>query len=122
MGLDIGIITIQYLERPRGMAYEFAWELAVEASVGGYMHGEGNNWGAFTQRQVLEMLEEFAETRRLDASAKREVLAWVESLPWDGWNDNLAPSDSTDDDDDYNPVVDGPDDYHGGMIELHFNW
>ena len=53
MGLDIGIISITYLERPHGIAYEFAGKMALEASVDGYMHGEGNNWGAFTQRQVL---------------------------------------------------------------------
>ncbi len=121
MGLDIGIISINYLERPRGRAYEFAWELAVEASAFGYMHGEGNNWEAFTQRQVLHMLDDFAERQKLDASAKAEILAWVKSLPWDGWEDNLSPQDTTDDSD-YNPVLDHDQERDGGLIELHFNW
>ncbi len=99
MGLDVGIITIQYLERPHGVAYEFAWELAYEASANGYMAGEGNNWGTFTQRQVLRMLDDFAEREGLGSTAKSDILAWVRSLPWDWWND-----------------------YHGGIIELHFNW
>ena len=121
MGLDIGIISINYLERPGGRAYEFAWELAVEASVYGYMYGEGNNWGAFTQRQVLHMLDDFAETQRLDASARAEVLAWVRSLPWDGWKDGLVAAD-TPHDDDYDPVLDHDQEQDGGLIELHFNW
>ncbi len=121
MGLDIGIFTVKYLERPRGRAYDFAWELAIEASANGYMHGDGNNWGAFTQRQVLHMLDDFAEKQRLDASAKADILAWVRSLPWDGWQDNVVFDDTTEDDD-YNPVLDHDQGSRGGLIELHFNW
>ena len=123
MGLDIGIISINYLDRPQGIAYKFAWEMAVEASVGGYMYGEGNNWGAFTQRKMLRMLDQFAAHEDLNASSKAEILEWVRSLPWDGWRDDFdltAPSD--DDEDDYNPVLDNQDEQDGGLIELHFNW
>ncbi|MFQ5814453.1 MAG: hypothetical protein ACE5I2_14845 [Anaerolineae bacterium] len=93
MGLDIGIISIRYLERPQGRAYEFAWELAEEASVHGYMHGEGNSWGAFSKEQVRSMLDDFAGHHHLSQDAKAQVWAWAESLPWDGED-----------------------------IELHFNW
>ena len=121
MGLDIGIITINYRERPRGSTYQFAWQLAVEASANGYMHSDGNNWGAFTQRRLLHMLDEFAEQQTLDTSAKAEILAWVKSLPWDAWQDHIAPGDPTDDDD-YDPVLDDDQEQDGGLIELHFNW
>jgi len=93
MGLDVGIFTIKYLERPRGRAYSFAWELAIEASANGYMHGEGNNWGPFEKQQVHELLDEFAENKGLSTQEKAEVWAWVESLPWED-----------------------------DIIELHFNW
>jgi len=93
MGLDVGIITIRYLERPHGRAYEFAWELAVEASVNGYMYGEGNNWGPFEKQQVRELLNQFAENEGLSVQEQSYVWTWVESLPW-----------------------------NGGIIELHFNW
>ena len=93
MGLDIGIISIEYLERPSDIAYEFAWELAVEASTGGYMYGEGNNWGPFTRRRVRRLLESFSQQRSLTQEQTAEIQSWVDSLPWDG------------------------DD-----IELHFNW
>lgn len=122
MGLDIGIISIRYLERPQGVAYEFARELAAEASVNGYMYGEGNNWGAFTQRQVIEMLDRFVEREALDSDATAEVLAWIQSLPWDGWRDDLALDGLQDSDDDFSPVLDVEPDRDGGVIELHFNW
>ena len=121
MGLDIGIISIRYLERPQDMAYEFAWELAIEASVNGYMYGEGNNWGAFTQRQVLRMLDAFVASRGLDASAKGEILAWVQSLPWDGWRDDLDPG-AASVAEGYDPILDYEQDQDGGLIEVHFNW
>ena len=121
MGLDVGIISVRYLERPHGRAYEFAWELVVEASAFGYMYGEGNNWGAFTQRQVLHMLDDFAERQSLDSTTKSEILEWVRALPWIGWKDNLAPGELTDDEDN-DPVPDSDQGQQGGLIELHFNW
>jgi len=121
MGLDIGIISITYLPRPRGIAYDFAWEMAHEASVSGYMHGDDNNWGAFSQRQVLEMLEDFATRRNLPDLVKADILAWLRSLPWDGWQDDFAASQGASDDD-RDPVLDYDEDEDGGLIELHFNW
>ena len=93
MGLDIGIINIQYLDRPSGHAYRFMWDLAVEASAWGYMHGEGNNWGYFEKCQVARLLLDFSLSNALTRLERREVWAWVQSLPWE---DN--------------------------EIELHFNW
>lgn len=120
MGLDIGIIHVTYLDRPKGKVYEFAWELAIEAGANGYMHGDGNNWGPFTQRQVLEMLDAFAEGHAFSPSEKADVLEWRRSLPWDGWRDDLDISVAQDDD--HDAMMDGPDEQDGGLIELHFNW
>ena len=94
MGLDIGIISIQYLDRPRGNAYNFALEMAVEASVHGYMRGEGNNWGYFSKDEVRGLLDVFAVSQGLRQEEKVGVWGWVESLPW----------------------------LPGDFIELHFNW
>lgn len=122
MGLDIGIISIEYLKRPDDIAYRFAWEMAIEASTSGYMHGDGNNWGAFTQRQVLDMLDDFVRSRRLDDTAEAEILEWLRSLPWDGWRDELDQGTGPGHQEDYNPVLDRDPEQDGGLIELHFNW
>jgi hypothetical protein len=124
MGLDIGIMRIEHLDLPKGLPYRFAWNMAIDGAGDAYMHGGGNSWIPFTQRRMLLMLEEFAENKGLTDAEKQEVLEWVSSLPWDGWVDDLDLSIilDDDDDDDYDPVVDGPDDKHGGMIELYFNW
>ena len=94
--------------RRSGPAYEFAWELAHEAQVSGYMGGEGNNWAAFTQRQVLRMLERFVERKTLGAVAEVEILLWIRSLPWEDWEPDLDLTSSNDG--------------GRGRIELHFNW
>lgn len=120
MGLDVGIITVRYLERPGGHTYRFAWELAYYASAYGYMHGDGNNWGAFTQGQVLRMLDKFVEEHKLGIQHKLEILAWVKSLPWEGWQDDFDHT--ANDDEDFDPFLDGLEDDDGGLIELHFNW
>jgi hypothetical protein len=117
MGLDIGIINITYLPRPQGWAYKFAWELAVEASHG-YMSGDGNNWAAFTQRQVLDLLDDFIQHKNLGATAEAEILLWVRSLPWTDWEEqldrSLPPAEELE------PGEPTPG--QGGFIELHFNW
>jgi len=124
MGLDIGVISINFLSCPEGRAYEFAWELAEEASVNGYMYGEGNSWGGFTQRQVLGALDDFARRKGLDDVDKAQVLAWVRSLPWDSWNDDigLSAAPTSDSEDDYDPVLDQDPNRDGGLVELYFNW
>lgn len=123
MGLDIGIISIRYLDIPKGIPYRFAWELAIEASVDGYMSGSGDNWAPFTQRKVLKMVDEFVQNRDLSPDDKSEILNWVQSLPWEDWQDDFDPATPTNaDEDDYDPVLDHDDGQDGGLIELHFNW
>ena len=84
MGLDIGIMSVQVLERPRGVTYEFAKELALEASVAGTMSGAGNSVGYFTKPHVGHLLYEYAAEHNFTDEETAEVWAWVESLPWDG--------------------------------------
>ena len=123
MGLDIGIMKVEYLERPGGVVYEFAQRMAEEGVDDAYMWGEGNSWIPFTQRQVLRMLSEFTRERGLSPQERLEIRAWLASLPWiGGWRDALPPDDGRDSEDGYHPVVDNDDLRDGGLIELHFNW
>ena len=82
MGLDIGIISITYLDRPLGRAYDFAQELAQQTIWDGYMSGNGNSWGPFTRDGVMKRLEEFSIEHSLSTQEQAEVREWVESLPW----------------------------------------
>ena len=123
MGLDIGIMKVEYLERPKGVVYDFAWHLAQDGAFDAYTFGEGNSWIPFTQRQVLRMLNEFASERGLSPTERLEVRSWLASLPWiGGWRNALPPDDGRDREDDYHSVVDNDDGRDGGLIELHFNW
>ena len=72
MGLDIGIMTYEKLERPkRGPAYDFAVrEMCTHACVAGFMSGEGNSYGWFEKDEVREMLDGFAERQSLTQDQK----------------------------------------------------
>ncbi|MCY4581592.1 MAG: hypothetical protein OXE50_02150 [Chloroflexi bacterium] len=123
MGVDIGIMKVEYLPRPRGVVYDFASEMAAGGALDAYMFGEGNSWIPFTQRQVLRMLDAFTRERGLSPQERLEIRAWLASLPWiGGWQDALPPGDGRDQEIDYYPVVDNDDGRDGGIIELHFNW
>ena len=123
MGLDIGIMQVEYLERPGGVVYDFAWHLVQEGADDAYMFGEGGSWIPFTQRQVLRLLDEFTRERRLSPYERLEVRSWLASLPWiGGWHDALPPGDGRDQEGVYYPVVDNDDGRDGGIIELHFSW
>ena len=123
MGLDIGIMKVECLERPGGRTYEFAQHMAEESVPGAYMFGERCSWIPFTQRQVLELLDVFAARRSLSAVDRRLVIEWLMELPWiGGWRDALPPDDGRDSEDGYHAVMDSGDLRDGGLIELHFSW
>jgi len=44
--MDVGKVSIEYLPRPQGLAYEFIKELACEASC----VGDGNAFGFYLQK------------------------------------------------------------------------
>lgn len=120
MGLDIGVMRIEHLDLPKGLPYRFAWNMAIDGAGQSYMHGRGNSLIPFTQRQLLLMLDDFASKQSLTDEQKTEIREWIHSLPWDGWVDDLDIAEPQDDD--HDPVMDGPEESDGGLIELYFNW
>ena len=123
MGLDVGTLTVQYLQRPMGVAYEFAWELAEAASEDHFVSGGGGRWAPFSQRAMVELLDEFTGRRRLVGAQRDELESWIASLPWIAWQPNLAVTTPHDQgrtarffSDDYDEAKDG------GFVELYFNW
>ena len=76
MGLDVGKVEIEYLPRPEGLAKEFAWELAGEASCG----GDGNAFGFYLRSEMEERAKAFAQGNIL---AEEILKDWIADLPWD---------------------------------------
>ena len=80
MGLDIGIMSIQILERPLGIAYRFAWELAHEASVYGTMSGDGNSLGFFNKPEVRRLLESLLNSGHFRSKRQKCGIGWSPCL------------------------------------------
>jgi hypothetical protein len=76
MGFDVGKVTIEYLPRPAGLAYEFITELAGEASC----VGDGNAFGFYLRSEMEERAKEFAKGNVL---AEEILKDWIATLPWD---------------------------------------
>ena len=115
MSLSISIIRQEYLDPPPGRAYEFAWRLVEKGAGDPFATGIGRCWTSFTQREVLRLLDEFTHEEGLSPEERQEVRSWVESLPWHGWRDTLAP---------YPPSNPEENDarQNGGILELQFDW
>jgi hypothetical protein len=76
MGLDVGKVTIEYLPRPEGLAKEFAWHLASEASC----WSDGNAFGFYFRSELEKQAKAFAKENIL---AEEILKDWIDSLPWD---------------------------------------
>ena len=111
MGMDIGIISINYLQRPRGVVYEFAQHMAAEGAFNAYMFGEGGSWIPFSLRQTLRLLADYAREHNLSKAQREEIRRWLATLPWFGDSDVHWQDGEDEEGEDTSPV-----------IELHFNW
>lgn len=84
MSLTVKMLFTKDLDQPDGAAYHFAQYMAEEGVDLAYMSGEGHSWIPFTQQETLRMLEAFVRERGLSWRQRKEVEAWLESLPWVG--------------------------------------
>ncbi len=81
MGFDVGVMNVEYLERPRGIVYEFIVELAISAGCS----GEGNAFGFFSKGEMEERMASFLEGNAASQEQVKELEQWVESLPWSSY-------------------------------------
>ena len=96
MGLDIGIVSIDYLDRPGQPMYRFMWDLMADPEVGlddtpgdedGYWDGGGNGESAFlefTRGGLLNRASGLADVQNLNDRERSLLLNWIESLPYRG--------------------------------------
>ena len=92
MGLDVGVVTIQYLERPQEPVYRFLNELLNEAAEGLEVEDD-DDWvweGSWEGNSLVEFSQDYLERRTIAWATNnnvgddgRAVLAnWVSALPW----------------------------------------
>jgi hypothetical protein len=81
MGLDVGKVTIEYLPCPEGLAKQFAWRLASEASC----WSDGNAFGFYFKQELEQQAKEFLAEEKLNGNPLAEDILkdWIDSLPWD---------------------------------------
>lgn len=85
MGLDVGVVKIEYLSRPREPVYGFLWQLAEEAGNETW----GGSWvgNAFVEchrRRTISKARRYARERKLSQQDTDDLIAWVRGMPWDG--------------------------------------
>lgn len=81
MGLDIGVVQINYLPRPSEPAYDFAWHLNINEDEADWS-GASSTFVEYTRENLLDQLDRYVSQKGLaegDATALRD---WVDGLPW----------------------------------------
>ena len=100
MGLDVGVVTVQYLERPRQPVYGFLGHMAGDINLGwqdpdfendpdyvgdGYMWGggwEGNTVVDYTRQYLNWKAAQWADSQGISPEGKAELERWIADLPY----------------------------------------
>lgn len=85
MGLDIGVVKIDYLDRPPKHIYEFMKSLAEDPFPDGWGGvWEGNSMLEMTRRQMRAKARAYAREESLSVEEVDGLVKWIRKLPWDG--------------------------------------
>ena len=85
MGLDVGVVRIDYGYTPRGPANRFAWHLAGEWDDDCWQVASGPNvFIEMGYEHMVERAARFISSEGLGASDAHQVMRWVRMLPWRG--------------------------------------
>ena len=85
MGLDVGVVDIEYLETPRRPISGFLSELAGEDLDEGWIGGwDGNVFLQILQEDLERRAREYASEQGLSQDDVHKLLSWVGGLPWEG--------------------------------------
>ena len=80
MGLDIGVVQINYLPRPDKPAYDFAWHLNINDDEADW-NGSSSTFVEYTRETLLEQLDRYVEQSELSQSDIEGLRNWVDGLP-----------------------------------------
>ena len=85
MGLDIGVVKIDYLDRPSGAAYRFAWHLAGEWDDETWeVYSSANVFAEYDHDHLTDRAHRFIASEGLAPAEADQVMGWVRNLPWRG--------------------------------------
>ena len=99
MGLDVGVVTISYLEAPESPAYDFLLHLARDVFLGcddeeyeedthdGELYTWGGSWGGntvveFSRSYLTWKADGWAKDQSVGAEGQDALQRWIGDLPW----------------------------------------
>ena len=95
MGLDVGVVSIDYLDRPGQPMYRFMWELMANPDTGmGDTAGDDEYWDGggtgesafyeFTRDGLVNRANGWAAAQNIGDTERSTLLDWIENLPYRG--------------------------------------
>ena len=83
MGLDIGVVRINYLRRPDGPAYEFARDLSFDPDEADWNGSSPEHtFVEYSRETMLSVMDRYAAKNKLTQSDTAKIRAWMDELPW----------------------------------------
>ena len=83
MGLDVGVVRIDYGHAPRGPAYGFAWYLVHNNHEADWGFSRCENvLSEYTRGNMLARVDDYVEKENLRPNDKTLILNWVYGLAW----------------------------------------
>ncbi len=94
--MDVGVVTIDYLERPRGPVHDFLASLSLDPTLGDCddeyeaeddFDGEDYVWSLnaiveFSRQYLDWRVDRWVTSRNIYATTKSELRHWIDNLPW----------------------------------------
>ena len=94
MGLDVGVVTVNYLTRPGEPVFGFLFDLMLDPYTGMGDDSEyDDTWGGgwdnnglyeFSRIGLRKRANNWANERDCGPSEKAKLRRWIRNLPWEG--------------------------------------
>ncbi len=92
MGLDVGVVKVEYLKRPEPPIYDFLFDLMLNPFCGRSDEAdESDAWGdiwannalyEFSRAGLRKRANNWANGQNLGPSEKAKLRRWIRNLPW----------------------------------------
>ena len=86
MGLSVGVVKFQYLDRPDELLHDFLWHLRLRTQFDDeiWQVSEGmNTIVEVTRPDMLKHATEFVSEENIDKAAEERIMRWIADLSWD---------------------------------------